>query len=56
MTDTTNQKRKRGKPRAPYTSSVARVPDALMPTILAMVAEYRAKAWAEARQQREANR
>ena len=45
-------KKKPGPPPGPYTSRVTRVPTPLMPTILAMVAEYRAKAWAEAREQR----
>lgn len=49
---TSTQKRKPGRPRTPYTSGVARVPTPLMPSVLGMVAEFRQKALAEARQQR----
>lgn len=46
------ERRKRGQPPAPYQSQLCRVPLPVKEQVMGIVREYRAKAWAQYREQR----
>ena len=47
--------RKGSQPPAPYSTQLCRVPLPIKDAVMGIIRDYRAKAWAEARQQRKAN-